>query len=197
MAELTSQSTSSLRDWCRARLAEKECTVFFDRQWAAFLFLSLPRIPPSSLSFRKGLLQDYHNFSAPAPSTSAPRLSPAAAVHRHTNWPWFSRLCFKCTLLCVLRGAAMSVHSFPTGSLGHYLNEVLPLEVGEHMLTVRYWFWGLFQVMISLSSTMKEKKNIAGELFFIVRLDDLQVNYTFSDNTVCFHKVHLRATLYK
>lgn len=28
------------------RLAEKECTVFFDRQWAFVLFLSLPVSPP-------------------------------------------------------------------------------------------------------------------------------------------------------
>lgn len=166
MAELTSHSTSSLRDWCGARLAEKKCTVFFDRQWAAVLFLSLPRIPPSSLSFRKGLLQDYHNFSAPAPSTSAPRLSPAAAVHRHTNWPWFSRLCFKCTLLCVLRGAAMSVRSFPTGSLGHYLNEVLPLEVGEHMLTVRYWFVGYFKWWYLCLQSRKKKKHHQRAVFY-------------------------------
>lgn len=147
-----------------------------------------PCIPPSSISFRKGLLQDFHNFSAPALSTSASRLSPAAVDHRHTNWPWFSLPCFKCTLLCVLRGAAMSVHSFPTGSLGHYLNEVLPLEVGEHMLTVRYWFVGYFKWWYLCLQSRKEK-NISGELLFIIRLNDLQDNDIFGDNTFHFRKV--------
>lgn len=160
MAELTSHSTSSLRDWCRVRLAEKECTVFFDRQWAAVLFLSLPA-SPLLYFFQERPASGLPQFSAPAPSTSAPRLSPAAVDHRHTNWPWFSLPCFKCTLLCVLRGAAMSVRSFPTGSLGHYLNEVLPLEIGEHMLTVRYWFVGYFKWWYRCLQSRK-KKNISG-----------------------------------
>ncbi len=184
MAELTSHSTSSLRDW---RLAEKECTVFFDRQWAAVLFLSLP-VSPLLYFFQKrpasGLLQFFNS----SPEHLCPKLSPAAVDHRHTNWPWFTLPCFKCTLLRVLRGAAMSVRSFPTGSLGHYLNEVLPVEVGEHMLTGRYWFVGYSKWWYLCFQSRKEK-DISGELFFIIRLNDWQDNDIFGDNPFSFHKV--------
>ncbi len=147
-----------------------------------------PCIPPPLFLSGKACFRTATIFQLQPWATSASRLSPAAVDHRHTNWPWFSLPCFKCTLLCVLRGAAMSVRSFPTGSLGHYLNEVLPLEVGEHMLTVRYWFVGYFKWWYLCLQSRKEK-NISGELLFIIRLNDLQDNDIFGDNTFHFHKV--------
>lgn len=130
-------------------------------------------------------------------SPSALSLCPAAADHRHTNWPWFSLLCFKCTRLCMLHVSPLFPHrlfrplpkwSAATGSWWAHANtEVL--------------ICGLFRLTISLSSIQKDEQGSLGRAFFyyvfIIDVDDLQVNYTFSDNAVCFHKIHWRATLYE
>ncbi len=167
MAELTSHSTSSLRDWCRAWLAEKECTVFFDRQWAAVLFLSLP-VSPLLYFFQKRPASGRYHFSAPSPWwhlcppnlaqllwTTDTLIGPDLLCHA------LSALCWVC---CV--GAAMSGPLF-----SHWLFRPLPKWSAA---TGSWWahanrevlICGLFQMMISLFSIQKGERYLRRVVFY-------------------------------